>query len=112
VNAKQNPASLAAGRAPSSFCLPAERAENNRRSNDTQARRDHNREARLQASIVEWARTVAPDWAEAGRLSEVQRDIHERLAALGTRPAVVRSVADVREAFKAWRIETREAARG
>jgi hypothetical protein len=77
----RNPVSLAADRASKVFCSAAERAEDNpARSNiqsppcriisrEGKARRqrppasvpDRNGEARIQASIVEWIRTVAPN---------------------------------------------------
>ena len=115
-----------------------------------------NAEARIQAAIVEWVRTVAPDVlvyavpngglrtkAEAallrwtgtlagvpdlavvaaggrvyhmevktpdGRVSPEQRALMMRLTALGAGVAVVRSIDDVRTAFAAWGISTREAA--
>ena len=118
-------------------------------------RRDFNAEARVQASIVEHARLVAPDilvfavpngglrskaeaarmkWTgtlagipdlvviapvgrvffievktPAGRLSDDQRAIFDRLVALGTPRAIVRSIDDVRRVFAEWRISTREA---
>jgi len=49
----------------------------------------------------------APD----GRLSPEQRAIHESLVALGAPPAIVRSIDDVRLAFAAWGLSTREAGR-
>jgi hypothetical protein len=49
--------------------------------------------------------------APGGSLSRDQRDVHGALTALGTPPAIVRSINDVRRAFAAWGIETREAAR-
>lgn len=119
-------------------------------------RRDANAEARIQAAIVEWIRTVSSDLvvfhvpnggkrgkADAARLkwigtlagvpdlviitpgarvrfievktpdgslSPAQRDIRESLTALGTPPAIATSIDDVRRAFSAWGIETREAA--
>jgi hypothetical protein len=118
--------------------------------------RDLNAEARIQASVVEWIRVVAPEllafavpnggyrtlveaarmrWTGAvpgvpdlcivapgggvhfievktatGRLSGAQRNIHETLAALGTTPAIVRSIDDARAAFRVWGFETLEAA--
>jgi hypothetical protein len=118
-------------------------------------RRDGNAEARLQASVIEWIRLVAPEVlvfavpngglrgkAEAARLkwtgvvagvpdlaivihggrvrfievktadgslSAAQRDIRGCLTALGTSPAIVRSIDDARRAFAAWGIATREA---
>ena len=48
---------------------------------------------------------------EAGRLSADQRAVHERLVALGTPAAIVRSIDDARLAFAAWGIGTREAGR-
>jgi hypothetical protein len=45
---------------------------------------------------------------EVGRLSESQRDIFDCLVALGVNRAIVRSIDDVRRAFAAWGIETRE----
>ena len=47
----------------------------------------------------------APD----GRLSADQAEIFHRLVALGISTAIVRSIEDVRIAFNAWGIETREA---
>jgi VRR-NUC domain len=44
------------------------------------------------------------------RLSVDQRDIFDRLVALGIDAAIVRSVDDVRMAFRVWGIKTREAA--
>jgi hypothetical protein len=116
---------------------------------------DANAEARIQAAIVAWIRTVSPDAlvfhipngglrgkAEAARLKWVgtlagvpdlaivtpggrvkfievktadgtlspsQRDVHGFLTALGTPPAIVRSIDDARRAFAAWGLETREA---
>jgi hypothetical protein len=118
---------------------------------------DANAEARIQAAVVAWIRTVSPDalvfhipngglrskveaarmkWtgvlagvpdlaivtpggrvrfievkAQGGSLSPAQRDIHGSLTALGTPPAIVRSIEDARRAFAAWGIATREAAR-
>ena len=46
--------------------------------------------------------------AQGGSLSASQRVIHEALIALGTPPAIVRSIDDCRRAFTAWGIETRE----
>jgi hypothetical protein len=46
--------------------------------------------------------------APGGSLSAAQRAIHESLVGLGTPPAIVRSLDDVRLAFAAWGIETRE----
>jgi hypothetical protein len=46
-----------------------------------------------------------------GRLSSDQCIVHEALVALGTPPAIVRSVDDARLAFAHWRIATREAGR-
>lgn len=57
---KRNPAA-GDGRAPSLFCLAAERSGNRTPRSEAQARRDGNAEARAQAAIVEWVRTVAPD---------------------------------------------------
>jgi hypothetical protein len=120
--------------------------------------RDLNAEARIQASIVEGIRGVAPEllcfavpnggyrtpveaarmrWTgvlagvpdlvviapggrayflevktATGRLSRVQQAVHETLIALGTPPAIVRSIEDARLAFAAWEIGTREARRG
>jgi VRR-NUC domain len=116
---------------------------------------DRNAEGRIQASIVDWIRTVAPGtlvfavpngglrskteaarlkWqgvlagvpdlivlapvgrvfalevkTEVGRLSESQKEIFGSLVALGVQRAIVRSIDDVRRAFSAWGIETREA---
>jgi VRR-NUC domain len=116
--------------------------------------RDGNREAREQAAIVDWIRTVAPDllvfhpanggwrskaeaarfkWlgvvagvpdlvlvgrdgvvrfievkADGGSLSRAQRDMRDRLTAMRVPYAVARSIDDVRVAFRAWGIETRE----
>jgi hypothetical protein len=44
-----------------------------------------------------------------GTLSPSQRDVHGFLTALGTPPAIVRSIDDARRAFAAWGLETREA---
>jgi hypothetical protein len=117
-------------------------------------RRDLNAEARVQAAIVDWIRTVAPSilvfsvpngglrtkaeaarlkWTGAlagvpdlaivapggrvhflevktptSRLSSDQRTVHDALVALGTAPAIVRSIDDVRRAFAAWGLSTRE----
>jgi hypothetical protein len=49
--------------------------------------------------------------ATGGSLSPAQRAIHEALTALGTPPAIVRSVEDARRVFAAWGIATREALR-
>jgi hypothetical protein len=49
--------------------------------------------------------------AAPGRLSPEQKAIHDSFVALGTPVAVVRSVDDMRAAFAAWRVETREALR-
>jgi VRR-NUC domain len=46
---------------------------------------------------------------ERGSLSSAQRDVHGWLTALGTGPAVVRSIDDVHRAFQAWQIPTKEA---
>lgn len=46
-----------------------------------------------------------------GRLSDSQREIFDRLAALGTPRAIVRSVDDVRHAFDVWNIPVKEASR-
>jgi hypothetical protein len=119
-------------------------------------RRELNREARVQAAIVEWARLVAPDvlivavpngglrskaeaarlkWtgvlagipdlaivapggrvsfvetkAETGQLSPEQRAIRDALTALGTPPAICRSIEEARSAFAAWGFRTRESA--
>ncbi len=119
--------------------------------------RDRNAEARIQAAIVEWIRTVASDlivfhppngglrgkaeaarlkWTGAlagvpdlvvigrdgrtwlmevktpdGYLSAEQRVIRDRCTALRIPFAVVRSIADARQAFAVWGIETLEAAR-
>ena len=40
--------------------------------------------------------------------SKAQREMHERMRALGYRVAVVRSIDDVRERLAEWRIGTRE----
>ena len=48
---------------------------------------------------------------DRGVLSSDQRRIHDQLVALGTPCAIVRGIDDARLAFKAWGIETREAAR-
>ena len=45
-----------------------------------------------------------------GRLSLDQREMFDRLVVLGHDAAIVRSIEDVRFAFHAWRIKTREAA--
>ena len=45
----------------------------------------------------------------AGRLSPDQCAVHDRLVALGTPAAVVRSIDDARLAFAVWGIPTREA---
>ena len=44
-----------------------------------------------------------------GRLSADQAEMFDQLVALGIDAAIVRSVDDVRAAFRAWGIETREA---
>jgi hypothetical protein len=44
-----------------------------------------------------------------GRLSPAQREIHGLLVALGSPPAVCRSIDDVRRALVAWGVVTREA---
>jgi hypothetical protein len=118
--------------------------------------RDGNAEARIQATIVEWIRTVPPDlivfhpanggWrtkAQAARfrwlgvlagipdlaiiaregrvffievktpgnyLSPAQREIVDRLVAMRVPFAVVNAIDDVRRAFLAWGIDTRETA--
>lgn len=46
---------------------------------------------------------------EVGRLSENQREIFDCLVAIGVQRAIVRSIDDVRRAFAAWGLETREA---
>jgi hypothetical protein len=46
----------------------------------------------------------------SGRLSADQEEMFDRLVALGHDAAIVRSLDDVRAAFGAWGIETREAA--
>ncbi len=46
-----------------------------------------------------------------GRPSPEQLTIHEALIALGTPPAIVRSIDDARLAFAAWGLETRELGR-
>jgi VRR-NUC domain len=120
--------------------------------------RDGNAEARIQASIVEYVRLVAPgvlifaipngglrSKAEAARmkwtgtlagvpdlaivapggrvffievkspggtLSPDQRAIRDWLVALGSPPAICRSIDDARRAFLAWGIETSEARNG
>jgi VRR-NUC domain len=117
--------------------------------------RDGNAEARIQASIVEYVRLVAPGvlifaipngglrskaeaarmkWtgtlagvpdlaivapggrvffievkAPGGTLSPDQRAIRDWLVALGSPPAICRSMDDARRAFLAWGIETSEA---
>ena len=117
--------------------------------------RDGNREARVQAAIVEWIRIVAPDlivfhpanggwrspaeaarfkWlgvlagipdlviigrdgvarfvevkSDGGALSEAQREMRDRLAAMRVPYAVARSIDDVRRAFAIWGLSTREA---
>ena len=43
-----------------------------------------------------------------GSLSPAQRGIYETLTALGTPPAICRSVDDARSAFHVWGIVTRE----
>lgn len=43
-----------------------------------------------------------------GTLSRDQRNVHGALTALGTAPAVVRSIDDCRRAFQAWGIPTRQ----
>jgi len=47
----------------------------------------------------------------AGRLSADQRAVHDRLVALGTSAAIVRSIDEARLAGAAWGLETREAPR-
>lgn len=116
-----------------------------------------NDESKIQAAIVQWVRTVAPDcrifavpngahvaskrhaallvWtgltkgvpdlvvlcqggravfievkAPKGSVSNDQRAFLIMLQSLGFQTAVVRSIDDVRLAFEAWRIETREVA--
>jgi VRR-NUC domain len=49
--------------------------------------------------------------AERGCLSKDQHVIHETLTALGTPPAICRSIDDARAAFVAWGIPTKESAR-
>jgi hypothetical protein len=49
--------------------------------------------------------------SETGRLSPDQRGIRSWLEELGCPVAVVRNIDDVRNAFAAWGIKTREAAR-
>jgi hypothetical protein len=46
--------------------------------------------------------------APKGRASTQQKDVLERLASLGAQSAIVRSIDDVRRAFEAWQIPTRE----
>jgi hypothetical protein len=46
---------------------------------------------------------------EVGRLSENPRGIFDCLVAIGVQRAIVRSIDDVRRAFAAWGLDTREA---
>ena len=115
-----------------------------------------NAEAKIQAAIVEWVRTVAPStivfavpngglrtkseaallkWTGAlagvpdlillapsgrafglevktseGRVSPKQRALMMQMNSIGVSTAVVRSIDDVRLAFDAWGISTRESA--
>jgi len=46
---------------------------------------------------------------EGGRVTPAQREVHERLRAMGYRVAVVRSVDDVCETLRAWSFPTRDA---
>lgn len=46
--------------------------------------------------------------AEAGRVSDAQKDVHAQLRGLGYRVAVVRSIEDVRESLFEWGIQTAE----
>lgn len=48
--------------------------------------------------------------APAGRLSDVQHEVHDRLKLAGFRVAVARSVDDVRDLVQAWGLPSRDAA--
>jgi hypothetical protein len=120
-------------------------------------KRNGNAEAQVQAWIVTYIRTIAPDlivfhpanggwrskgeaarfkWqgvlagipdlcivgrdgvvrfievkSETGSLSEAQREMRDRLAAMRVPYVVARSIDDVRDAFKRWGISTQEAKR-
>jgi VRR-NUC domain len=124
------------------------------RPRKAKAPRDRNAEARIQAAIVEWIRTVAPHlicfhpanggyrtkaeaarlkwvgvlagipdvvilgpdgraWlievkAERGAMSAEQRAIRERCVGLRIPFATARSIDEVRWAFEAWGIKSRE----
>jgi len=84
--------------------------------------------SKAEAARLKWTGVVAgvPDLAvvapggrvfflevktEAGRLSADQRAVHDRLVALGTPAAIVRSIDEARLAFAAWGLQTREAVR-
>ncbi len=140
-------------RAPFDGCAPVQAAAVATAMNGP----DFNAEARIQAAVVDWIKTVAPGvlvfhipngglrskaeaarlkWigvlagipdliviapgrrafflevkTEAGRLSTDQLAVHDRLVALGTPAAIVRSIDDARLAFAAWDISTREGGR-
>jgi VRR-NUC domain len=82
--------------------------------------------SKTEAARLKWTGTLAgvPDLAiiaprgrvffvevksAGGRLSDDQRSIHDRLVALGSPPAICRSIDDARKAFAAWGLETNEA---
>jgi hypothetical protein len=110
-----------AGRAPNSFCWAAEHSGNNLPEVCAQDRRDLNR-----AAIVEWVRTVAQDaliFHVANGELRSKADA-ARMRWIGVLAAVpylvvvapgeriffteVKTEDDVRLAFAAWRIQTRE----
>lgn len=83
-------------------------------------RRDFNAEARIQAAIVEWVRTVAPGVLifavpNGGLLSKAEAARMKWTGAVAVIPnlaviaPIVRSIDDVRRAFVEWGIETRGA---
>jgi hypothetical protein len=76
----------------------------------TPPRRDLNAEARLQAVAPGGRAFFLECKTDRGVLSAEQRCIRDHLTALGTAPAVMRSIDDVRKAFAAWGLPVREPA--
>ena len=114
---KRNPAPLAAGRASDWFCLAAERLENSpARSGVQDRRRDFNAVVAGVPDLV----VIAPGGRalldprrrpSPAACPPSSRAVHDSLNALGTPPAIVRSIDDARLAFAAWGLTTREAGR-